>query len=73
VHFEIKKAEFDTKINIELPEQMQSFLREEETMLKAIVGKIVASGANVVVCQKGIDDMVQHFLARKVILACAAS
>ena len=66
---EIKKAEFDTKINIELPEQMQSFLREEENMLKAIVGKIVASGANVVVCQKGIDDMVQHFLARKEVLA----
>jgi thermosome len=66
---EIKKAEFDTKINIELPEQMQSFLREEENMLKAIVGKIVDSGANVVVCQKGIDDMVQHFLARKEVLA----
>jgi thermosome len=66
---EIKKTEFDTKINIELPEQMESFLREEEGMLKAMVEKIVASGANVVVCQKGIDDMVQHFLARKGILA----
>jgi thermosome len=66
---EIKKTELDTKINIELPEQIQSFLREEENMLKAIVGKIVASGANVVVCQKGVDDMVQHFLARKGILA----
>jgi len=66
---EIKKAEFDTKINIELPEQIQSFLREEENMLKAMVEKIVASGANVVVCQKGVDDMVQHFLARKGVLA----
>jgi thermosome len=66
---EIKKTEFDTKINIELPEQMDSFLREEEGMLKAMVEKIVASGANVVVCQKGIDDMVQHFLARKGVLA----
>jgi thermosome len=66
---EIKKAEFDTKINIELPEQMQSFLREEEDMLKAMVEKIVAAEANVVICQKGIDDMVQHFLARKGILA----
>jgi thermosome len=66
---EIKKGEFDTKINIELPEQMDSFLREEEGMLKAMVEKIVASGANVVICQKGIDDMVQHFLARKGILA----
>ncbi|HLN46071.1 MAG TPA: thermosome subunit beta [Candidatus Sulfotelmatobacter sp.] len=66
---EIKKTEFDTKINIERPEQMDSFLREEESMLKAMVEKIVTSGANVVLCQKGIDDMVQHFLARKGILA----
>jgi thermosome len=66
---EIKKTEFDTKINIERPEQMESFLREEENMLKAMVEKIVASGANVVVCQKGMDDIVQHFLSRKRILA----
>jgi thermosome len=66
---EIKKTEFDTKINIERPEQMESFLREEESMLKAMVEKIVTSGVNVVVCQKGIDDMVQHFLARKGVLA----
>jgi thermosome len=66
---EIKKTEFDTKINIELPEQMDSFLREEEGMLKAMVEKIVTSGATVVFCQKGIDDMVQHFLARKGVLA----
>jgi thermosome len=66
---EIQKTEFDAKINIERPEQMGSFMREEENMLKAMVEKIVASGANVVVCQKGIDNMVQHFLARKGILA----
>ena len=66
---EIKKTEFDTKINIERPEQMESFLREEEGMLKAMVEKIVTSGANVVICQKGIDDMAQHFLARKGVLA----
>jgi thermosome len=66
---EIKKTEFDTKINIDLPEQMQSFLREEEEMLKAIVEKIFAAEANVVICQKGIDDMAQHFLARKGALA----
>jgi thermosome len=66
---EIKKTEFDTKINIELPEQMQSFLREEEDMLKAMVEKIVAAEANAVICQKGIDDMAQHFLARKGVLA----
>jgi thermosome len=66
---EIKKTEFDAKINIELPEQIESFLREEEDMLEAMVEKIVTSGANVVVCQKGIDDMVQHFLSRKGVLA----
>jgi thermosome len=66
---EVKKTEFDTKINIERPEQMESFLREEEDMLKGMVEKIVASGVNVVFCQKGVDDMVQHFLARKGVLA----
>jgi len=66
---EVKKPEFDAKINIERPEQMESFMREEENMLKEMVEKIVATGANVVICQKGIDDMVQHFLARKGISA----
>jgi thermosome len=66
---EVKKTEFDAKINIDSPEQIESFLREEESMLKEMVKKIVATGANVVVCQKGIEDMVQHFLARKGILA----
>jgi len=66
---EIKKTEFDTKINIESPEQIESFLREEEDMLKAMVEKIVATEANVVICQKGIDDIIQHLLSRKGILA----
>jgi thermosome len=66
---EIEKTEFDAKINIERPEQMESFLREEESMLKAMVEKIVATEANVVICQKGIDDMIQHLLSRKGILA----
>jgi len=66
---EVKKTEFDAKINIETPEQIGYFLREEENMLKQMVEKIVASGANVVFCQKGIDDMTQHFLAMKGILA----
>jgi thermosome len=66
---EIEKTEFDAKINIESPEQMEAFLKQEEEMLRDMVGKIVAVGANVVLCQKGIDDMVQHFLARKGILA----
>ncbi|MDH5702314.1 MAG: thermosome subunit beta [Candidatus Bathyarchaeota archaeon] len=66
---EVKKTEFDAKINIERPEQMEHFLREEESMLKEMIEKIVSTGANVVICQKGIDDMVQHFLARKGIFA----
>jgi archaeal chaperonin len=66
---EIEKTEFDEKINIESPEQMEGFLKQEEEMLRQMVDKIVAAGANVVLCQKGVDDMVQHFLARKGILA----
>jgi len=65
---EIEKTEFDAKINIESPEQMEAFLKQEEEMLKGMVEKIVAVGANVVLCEKGIDDMAQHFLARKEIL-----
>jgi thermosome len=66
---EIEKTEFDAKINIESPEQMEAFLRQEENMLKDMVEKIAKTGANVVIAQKGIDDMAQHFLARKGILA----
>ena len=66
---EIEKTEFDAKINIESPEQMDAFLRQEEAMLRDMVEKLAALGANVVLCQKGIDDMAQHFLARKGILA----
>jgi thermosome len=66
---EVEKTEFDAKISIETPEQMESFLKEEENMLREMVDKIVKSGANVLVCQKGIDDMVQHFLAKEGIIA----
>jgi thermosome len=66
---EIEKTEFDAKINIETPEQMEAFLREEESMLREMVEKIARAGANVVICQKGIDDMAQHFLAKEGILA----
>jgi thermosome len=65
---EIEKTEFDAKINIENPEQMEAFLKQEETMLRDMVEKLIATGANVVLCQKGIDDMAQHFLAKKSIL-----
>jgi len=66
---EIEKTEFDAKISIESPEQMEAFLKQEEDMLRDMVEKIAKTGANVVMCEKGIDDMAQHFLARKGILA----
>ena len=65
---EIEKTEFDAKINIESPEQMDAFLKQEETMIKDMVEKVAKIGANVVVAQKGVDDLAQHFLARKQIL-----
>ncbi len=66
---EIKNPETDTKIEINNPEQMQAFLTQEESMLRNIADKIIKSGANVVFCQKGIDDLVQHFLAKANIYA----
>jgi thermosome len=66
---EVSKTEFDTKISITDPSAMQSFLDEEERMLKEMVEKIVEAGANVVIAQKGIDDVVQHYLAKEGILA----
>ncbi|MEM3364429.1 MAG: thermosome subunit beta [Candidatus Micrarchaeia archaeon] len=67
--FEIEKPETDTKIEITAPEQLTAFLRQEEEMLKSMVDKIAATGANVLFCQKGIDDIAQHFLAKKGIAA----
>ena len=69
VSLEIEKTEYDSKLNIESPNQIDAFLKQEEIMLKDMADKISAAGANVVICQKGIDDMEQHFLARKGILA----
>ncbi len=66
---EIKNTEIDAKINITNPDQMQAFLNQEENMLKNMVDKVVASGANVVFCQKGIDDLAQHFLAKNGVYA----
>jgi thermosome len=65
---EIEKTEFDAKINISSPDQMKMFLEEENRMLKDMVDKIKNAGANVVVCQKGIDDIAQHYLAKSDIL-----
>ena len=64
-----RRIEFKAKINIETPDKMKMFLDEENRMLKAIVEKVVQAGANVVICQKGIDDMIQYYLAKAGILA----
>jgi thermosome len=66
---EIEKTEFSAEIRIRDPSQMKAFLDQETKMLKEMVDKIKAAGANVVFCQKGIDDMAQHFLAKEGILA----
>ncbi len=66
---EIKDTETDAKIQITDPSQMQAFIDMEENMLRKMVDKIFSSGANVVICQKGIDDIAQHFLSKKGIYA----
>lgn len=66
---EIEKTEMSAEIRIRDPNQMKAFLDQENKMLQEMVEKIKKSGANVVFCQKGIDDMAQHFLAKEGILA----
>ena len=66
---EIEKTEFSAEIRINDPDQMQKFLDEENSILKGMVDKIEDAGANLVVCQKGIDDVAQHYLARAGIMA----
>ncbi|RWX73983.1 MAG: thermosome subunit [Candidatus Methanosuratincola subterraneus] len=65
---EIEKTEFDAEIRITDPTQMKSFIEEEEKLLKNMVAKIKSTGANVVLCQKGVDDIAQHYLAKEGIL-----
>ncbi len=67
--FEIEKTETDAKINITSPDQLREFLEEEENMLKNMVERVQETGANVLLCQKGIDDLAQHYLAKAGILA----
>ncbi len=66
---EIEKPEIDAEIRISDPLQMRRFIEEKENILRDMVDKLAAVGANVVICQKGIDDVAQHFLAKKGILA----
>jgi thermosome len=67
--FEIEKTEVDAKIEITTPDQMKSFLDEEERMRADMVNTVNESGANVLFCQKGIDDLAQHYLAKEGVLA----
>jgi len=69
IALEVKNTEIDAKIQITDPAQLQSFLDMEHRMLKDMAEKIIKSGANVVLCQKGIDDLAQHFLAKSGIYA----
>ncbi|MEM4660314.1 MAG: thermosome subunit beta, partial [Thermosphaera sp.] len=66
---EIEKPEIDAEIRINDPSQLKAFLQQEEEILMKLVDKIVEVGANVVITQKGIDEVAQHFLAKKGILA----
>jgi len=66
---EVTKTEFDAKLQINSPDQISAFLDQEQKMIEDMVNKIADTGANVVICQKGIDDMAQHFLAKKGITA----
>jgi thermosome len=66
---EVKETETDAKIRITDPEMLQKFVEQEEKILKEMVDRIVNAGANVVVCQKGIDDLVQYYLAKNEVLA----
>ena len=66
---EVEKTEVSSEIRISDPSQMQMFLEEENRMLKGMVDKLQSAGANVLICQKGIDDIVQHYLSKQGILA----
>ena len=66
---EVEEADVDTSVNVDSPDQLQKFLDQEEEQLRAKVDEIVESGADVVFCQKGIDDLAQHYLAKEGVLA----
>ncbi len=67
---EIKNTEIETKVSISSPEQLQGFLDREERALNEMISKIKSSGANVIFCQKGIDDYAQYLLSKEKIYAC---
>jgi archaeal chaperonin len=70
VALEVKETETDAEIRITSPDQMQAFIEQEQKMIRNMVDKVAASGANVLICQKGIDDLAQHYLSKRGIMAC---
>lgn len=70
IPLELKNPETETRISVSTPEQLESFIESEERYLKNMTDKIIASGANVIFCQKGIDDVAQYYLAKAGIFAC---
>ena len=70
VALELRNPEAEAKISVSTPEQLESFIKSEENYLKELTNKIINSGANVVFCQKGIDDVAQYYLAKAGIFAC---
>ena len=66
---ELKDKNIETKIDITNPDQFEAFIKKEEEMVKELVNKVIASGANVLFCQKGIDDMAEHYLKKAGIMA----
>ena len=69
VAFELRNPETEAKIQVTMPEQLQAFIDQEDKMLREMVDKIKKSGANVLLCQKGIDDVAQYYLAKSKIFA----
>ncbi len=67
---ELKNPEIDTKISISSPEQLQNFLSQEESTIKKMVSKVRESGANVILCQKGVDDFAQYLLSKEGVYVC---
>jgi len=66
---EIEKTETDAEIRVTSPDQLRAFMNEEESILKKMVDKVVATGANVAICQKGVDDLAQHYFSKAGIYA----
>jgi len=67
---ELKNPEIDTKISISSPDQLQGFLNQEERLIKEMVAKVLATGANVIFCQKGVDDFAQYLFSKSKIYVC---